>query len=113
MTKARTALPAGFPMCTWPVMKQAEEGPVMCPGPGLLCSLPLQDVRQGACPNTKACGQPYLWYLSLLPAILWVSKVKESVIRAAGGGGGADFGRGPSSIPTQLPSVQQFEVPPL
>lgn len=81
---------------------------VLCPdsSAALLC-------RKGDLSAHEVCCKPYLGYLSLLPAILWISKVKESVIRAAGGGGGADFGRGPISIPTQLPSVQQFEVPSL
>ena len=69
-------------------------------------------VYVGCTPEHKAYCKPYLGYLSLLPTILQVPEVKESVIRAAGGGGRAGFGRGPSSIPTQLPCVQQFEVPP-
>lgn len=48
--------------------------------------------------------------LFLLSAILQVSKVEESVIRAARCRGRAGSQRGPSSIPAQLPSVQQFEV---
>lgn len=110
MTKAQTSHPAGFTVSPWPVTKQAEEGQD-CPLLRLLCSLPLQEV--GCVSEGEVCCKPYLGYLSLLPAIWQVSKVKESVVGAAGSGGGADSGRGPHSIPTQLPRVQQFEVPPV
>lgn len=90
-----------------------RRGPSDCPLPRLVCSLPWQESGTGCIPAHEAYCKPYLGYLSLLPAILQLSNVKESVVRAAGGGGGAEFGRGPSSITTQLPSIQQFEVPPL
>lgn len=93
-------------MSTWPVVKQVG-------GPSDLISAQTPCSVYGGCtPEHKAYCKPYLGYLSLLPTILQVPEVKESVIRAAGGGGRAGFGRGPSSIPTQLPCVQQFEVPP-
>lgn len=97
-------------MSTRPVVKQEEGSSDL-----ISAQTPLQPSFAGKAECTsehEACCKPYLGYLSLLPAVLWVSEVKESVIRAAGGGGRADFRRGPSAIPTQLPSVQQFEVPP-
>lgn len=110
MTKAQTSHPAGFTVFPWPVTKQGDEGPGLSSA-----QTPLQpSFAGGGCiSEDEVCCKPYLRYLSLLPAIWQVSKVKESVVGAAGSGGGADSGRGPHSIPTQLPSVQQFEVPPV